>query len=190
MTDDYKEWVNRQVKKQWAAIEGTDDRVDQVERILLNAIEDVVKRFDKRIELLDVDEEEKRCIDKEPDGNKEDDKQSTMRIRTDYKKQIPDYGTPLKETDCDIEMIDECGADVSVPLRVEDDCDLGMVAELQKIIRLYDGSWWSDLAERYNTFDDAVNKDGDYVPVRLNVADLLDEILCKYIGEWVRSRCG
>jgi hypothetical protein len=78
---------------------------------------------------------------------------------------------------------------------IEEECvtvsDSGMdelLDELVKIIRLHDGHKFGALAKRYDAFEMAVDKAGDFRPVRLNVADLIDELLCKYSGDWVRSR--
>jgi len=61
-------------------------------------------------------------------------------------------------------------------------------AELQMLVRLYDNACWARLAEKYNAFGLAVDKDEDFFPVRLNVAELLDEILRKHSTTWERDR--
>lgn len=63
-----------------------------------------------------------------------------------------------------------------------------LVAELVKIVRLYDSHKWVVLAGRYDTFAKAVDCHGDFYPVRFSMVDLLDELLCKYSNDWVRER--
>lgn len=63
-----------------------------------------------------------------------------------------------------------------------------LVAALVKIVRLYDNHKWVVLAGRYDAFAKAVDCHGDFYPVRFELADLLDEILCKHSSDWVRER--
>ena len=71
-----------------------------------------------------------------------------------------------------------------------DDCAamLELLFDLGEIVRLYDRHNWEWLAGEYDSFAKAVDSNGDFRPVRLNVADLFDEILCKHNGDWVRGR--
>ena len=53
----------------------------------------------------------------------------------------------------------------------------------------YDEHQWIKLADKYDVFAKAVDDAGDFYPVRLNTADLLDEMLSHQTGEFVREGC-
>ncbi len=64
----------------------------------------------------------------------------------------------------------------------------GLELELIAFMGMYDRHKWVELAGWYDSFAKAVDCHGDFRPIRLNVADLLDEILFKHNGDFVRER--
>jgi hypothetical protein len=57
---------------------------------------------------------------------------------------------------------------------------LDLELELIDLVGQYDRRQFVDLAGKYDAFAKAVDCNGDFYPIRLNVANLLSEILCKY----------